>query len=221
MMTTLVIHSREPFLVKGLESILRQVGGFQVVPSCSTLAALREDIERSQPGMVLLEPGPEVTFTFLSEMKQTSQCKIVLWVNSITSELALQAMALGVRGILRKTLSPKLQVECLQRVQAGDVWFEKALLHGYDSEEHLALTRREGQILDLLSQGLKNREIATHLTVSEGTVKVYLTKLFQKVGARDRFELALYGLRNSLGRPFAAEDTPPTAEEVKAQTCSP
>ena len=46
------------------------------------------------------------------------------------------------------------------------------------------------------SQGLKNKEIATALTISEGTVKVYLSRLFQKLGVKDRFELALYGLKN-------------------------
>jgi hypothetical protein len=51
-------------------------------------------------------------------------------------------------------------------------------------------------LVTLLSQGLKNKEIATVLCVSENTVKVYLSRLFQKVGVKDRFELALYGLRN-------------------------
>jgi DNA-binding CsgD family transcriptional regulator len=60
----------------------------------------------------------------------------------------------------------------------------------------VALTKRESQLVSLLSQGLKNKEIATTLTISEGTVKVYLSRLFQKVGVKDRFELALYGLRN-------------------------
>jgi predicted transcriptional regulator len=51
-------------------------------------------------------------------------------------------------------------------------------------------------LLGLLVQGLKNREIAAEMGISEGTVKAYLTTLFEKVGARDRFELALYGLKN-------------------------
>ena len=59
-----------------------------------------------------------------------------------------------------------------------------------------SLTRREGQLVTLLSQGLKNKEIATALSISEGTVKVYLSRLFQKLGVKDRFELALYGLKN-------------------------
>src|SRR5437016_4117155 len=110
MTTQLLIHSREPFLVKGLESVLRQTGGFQAKP-CATLAALREEMGRGNPDVVLLEPGAEVTFAVLAEMRQASPCKIVFWVNSISPELAIQAMTLGMRGILRKNLSPKLQVE--------------------------------------------------------------------------------------------------------------
>jgi DNA-binding CsgD family transcriptional regulator len=60
----------------------------------------------------------------------------------------------------------------------------------------VSLTQREGQLVTLLSQGLKNKEIATTLMISEGTVKVYLSRLFQKVGVKDRFELALFGLKN-------------------------
>jgi DNA-binding CsgD family transcriptional regulator len=103
---------------------------------------------------------------------------------------------LGVRGILRKTLPTDLQVKCLQKVQAGELWFEKALTDSFLCARRVALTQREGQLVSLLSQGLKNKEIATTLMISEGTVKVYLSRLFQKVGVKDRFELALFGLKN-------------------------
>ena len=100
------------------------------------------------------------------------------------------------RGILRKTLPTELQVKCLQKVQAGELWFEKALTDSFLCARRVALTQREGQLVSLLSQGLKNKEIATTLMISEGTVKVYLSRLFQKVGVKDRFELALFGLKN-------------------------
>src|SRR5215471_19035752 len=128
MTTQLLVHSREHFLVKGLEAILRQTGGFQVRVSGGTLAALREEMARGNLDVVLLERGPEITFAALSEMKQISPCKLVLWVNSLSTELAVQARSLGFGGILRKTLSPRVQVECLQRVAAGEYWFEKALV---------------------------------------------------------------------------------------------
>jgi DNA-binding CsgD family transcriptional regulator len=87
-------------------------------------------------------------------------------------------------------------VKCLQKVQAGELWFEKALTDSFLCARRVALTQREGQLVSLLSQGLKNKEIATTLMISEGTVKVYLSRLFQKVGVKDRFELALFGLKN-------------------------
>jgi DNA-binding CsgD family transcriptional regulator len=62
------------------------------------------------------------------------------------------------------------------------------------------LSKRQSELVGLLTQGLKNKEIASALGISEGTVKAYLTTLYEKVGARDRFELALFGLKNLGGR---------------------
>ena len=123
-------------------------------------------------------------------------------------ELALQAMSLGVRGILRKTLPTETLLRCLTRVNEGELWFEKSLTDSIMSARRYSLTRREGQLVSLLSQGLKNKEIATALTISEGTVKVYLSRLFQKLGVKDRFELALYGLKNLTPGGGALETTP-------------
>jgi len=176
---------------------LRQVEGFELLPICSSVAGVMDQVGRGVPDLVLLDLTQEVTFAVLSDMKHAMMsCKIVLWVNSISTELAFQAMGLGVRGILRKTLPTDLQVKCLQKVQAGELWFEKALTDSFLCARRVALTQREGQLVSLLSQGLKNKEIATTLMISEGTVKVYLSRLFQKVGVKDRFELALFGLKN-------------------------
>ena len=214
-MTTVLVHSKEPFLVKGLEAVLRQHGGFGMLPACSTLDGLRMEMVRHKPDVVLLELSPEVTFAALSEMKQSSSSRIVLWVNSISPDLAFQAMGLGIRGILRKTLPPTLQVQCLEKVRDGEIWFEKTLIGTFGSTVQAPLTQRESQILILLSQGLKNKEIADHLTMAEGTVKVYLSRLFQKVGARDRFELALFGLRSAP----APNEMNPSDPEVTQHAC--
>ena len=196
-MTRILLYSDEPILAKGLESVLRQVEGFDLLPTCGTVASLLEQLGQGAPDLVLMDLTPEITFAVLSEMKHAMvNSKIVLWVNSISTELAFQAMGLGVRGILRKTLPTDLQVKCLLKVQAGELWFEKALTDSFLCARRVALTQREGQLVSLLSQGLKNKEIATTLMISEGTVKVYLSRLFQKVGVKDRFELALFGLKN-------------------------
>src|SRR5207253_4649867 len=87
-------------------------------------------------------------------------------------------------------------LRCLTCVEDGELWFEKALTDTLMSTRRYALTRREGQLVALLSQGLKNKEIATAMSISEGSVKVYLSRLFQKLQVKDRFELALFGLKN-------------------------
>jgi two-component system response regulator DesR len=177
--------------------MLRQVEEFELLPTSVSVSSLMEQMAQSSPDLILMDLTPEITFAVLSDMKHAmSTSKIVLWVNSISTELAFQAMGLGVRGILRKTLPTDLQVKCLQKVQGGELWFEKALTDSFLCARRVALTQREGQLVSLLSQGLKNKEIATTLMISEGTVKVYLSRLFQKVGVKDRFELALFGLKN-------------------------
>src|SRR6202012_699960 len=66
-----------------------------------------------------------------------------------------------------------------------------------DHSRTVTLTRRESQLVTLLTQGLKNKEIATCIGISEGTVRIYLSKLFAKIGARDCFEVAVFGLMNA------------------------
>ena len=158
----------------------------------------------------------EITFAVLSDMKHAMNgSRIVLWVNSISTELAFQAMGLGVRGILRKTLPTDLQVKCLQKVQAGELWFEKALTDSFLCARRVALTQREGQLVSLLSQGLKNKEIATTLMISEGTVKVYLSRLFQKVGVKDRFRAGAVRPEESHHRPTARRRKGPTSRRQR------
>src|SRR5579864_1606391 len=196
-MTRIVLYSDQPILAQGLRSVLTNAAGYELHSVATTMSALMETMAAQQPDIVLMDLTSEVTFGALSEMKRAmANSKIVLWVHTISRELAFQAMGLGVRGILRKTLPTDLLTKCLEKVQEGELWFEKALTDSILSAKRIALTQREGQLVCLLSQGLKNKEIATALLISEGTVKVYLSRLFQKLGVKDRFELALYGLKN-------------------------
>ena len=196
-MTRIVLYSDQPILAQGLRSVLAGAPGYELHSVAITMPALMEIMATQQPDIVLMDLTSEVTFGALSEMKRAmANTKIVLWVHTISTELAFQAMGLGVRGILRKTLPTDLLTKCLEKVQEGELWFEKALTDSFFSAKRIALTQREGQLVSLLSQGLKNKEIATALLISEGTVKVYLSRLFQKLGVKDRFELALYGLKN-------------------------
>ncbi len=196
-MASVLLCSDEPVLAEGLARTLSGSEALEMVSYCPGMDGLKAQMETLQPDLLLVDLTAGITFGVLSGLHEAvSQAKIVLWVHSISTELALQAMSLGVRGILRKTLSTDTLLRCLMRVNEGELWFEKALTDSIMSARRYSLTRREGQLVSLLSQGLKNKEIATALNISEGTVKVYLSRLFQKLGVKDRFELALYGLKN-------------------------
>ena len=100
---------------------------------------------------------------------------------------------------MRRSLSLELQVRCLEKVGAGELWVEKTLIASLLSTKRFVLSPRERQLTTLLAQGLKNKELGYRLGLSEGMVKLYLSRLFQKVGVSDRFELALYAIQHLLG----------------------
>ena len=210
---SILVHSNDPSLVRRLEALVRQVGEFGILESSGTIAGIGDAIKTCSPEIALLDLGPELTLEPLCAIARANHCKLILWGSYFSPEFALEAMANGVRGILRTSRSPTVHLECLRKVSAGEVWFERILFNPVRLAGHPALNGREQQILGLLSQGLKNSEIAMSLAVSEGTVKFYLARLFQKFGAKDRFELALYGLKNSAGGQW-------TTGPVSEQTCA-
>jgi len=197
-MARVLLFTDEPVLAQGFAAVLSSASGFDYAAVCQSPSELMERVVSSgPPDVLLIDLTPDVTFGLLTQLRrELPLCRIVLWVRCISTELAYQAMELGIRGILRKALPAELLVKCLTKVSEGELWFDKGLTASFFSAKMIALTKRESQLVSLLSQGLKNKEIAATLSISEGTVKVYLSRLFQKVGVKDRFELALYGLRN-------------------------
>ena len=190
-----VLFSDEAVLRKGLKCLVS--GLTDVEFSCFDLTSTITAVTQTQPDIVLLDHCSESNIGIVPEIQAAApNCRIVLWVRDISTEVAWQAVELGVRGILKKTADLNLLLSCVRTIHKGEVWLERALSAAILTLKSVRLTRRESQLVILLAQGLKNKEIATALDISEGTVKVYISRLFEKVGAKDRLELALYGLRN-------------------------
>jgi DNA-binding NarL/FixJ family response regulator len=197
MVANIIIYSDQPILTAGIKSLINGDPRFTLCASCSTVPALQEHLASESPDLALLDLTPEVTRAGLQELQNLApECKLVLWANSISADFALDALTTGVRGILRKTLSVDAHLQCLHRVLAGNLWFEKTLTDSLRSARRVSLSRRESQLVTLLSRGLKNKEISRELGITEGTVKVYLSHLFQKSGTKDRFDLAIHGLKH-------------------------
>jgi DNA-binding NarL/FixJ family response regulator len=123
------------------------------------------------------------------------------------NELA-EAVRLGVRGLVLKEMSPRLLIQCVRQVHGGELWLEKRsvsaalerLLRDEASRNDAArlLTPRELDIVKLVAIGMRNSEIAERLFISEGTVKVHLHNIYQKIGVDSRTRLARYAQTNRL-----------------------
>src|SRR5262249_39166886 len=86
-------------------------------------------------------------------------------------------------------------ISALQQVAEGKMFFEQSLVSDFLEARTVDLTPRESQLVPLVAKGLKNREIALALELSESTVRIYLSALFRKLGVRDRHELAIYAMK--------------------------
>jgi DNA-binding NarL/FixJ family response regulator len=196
-MASILCYSDQPILALGLRQILSSAPDLELFDCCTTRDQLMDCLATRQPDLLFLDLTPDFTLEFLTTVHKTVRhAKIVLWVHFISTEMALQAMGVGVRGIISKTLTPDVVTTSLRKIHEGELWFEKALTDSILTARRYTLTRREGQIVTLVAQGLKNKELGIALNISEGTVKVYLSRLFKKLGLKDRFELALFGLKN-------------------------
>ncbi len=202
-MIRILLYSDMPIVAAGLSSVLAGAEEFELRQFSGSLAELRNAARALDPRILVLDLTADFPAGILAELDRSLiERNVVLWVYEISAEQALHAMSVGVRGILRSTLGPELVMRCFDRVQRGELWYEKALVDGYTEARKAGLTGRETQLIRLLGMGLKNKEIAGSLDITEGTVKVYLSRLFQKLGVKDRFELALYGLKNPAAGAF-------------------
>lgn len=191
------LFTEQPVLCQGMKSILAPDPFLEFAGCLGHVDGLPDMLETLKPDIVVIDWSPN-----LSWQRLTSVCsalpsrKVVLLARNIAPELAFQAREAGVSAVLDTHCRPSILTDALQRVALGECVFDASVEDNLRTSRTIRLTPREGQLIMLLSQGLKNKEIATCLNISEGTVKVYLSKLFQKVGAKDRFELALFGLKN-------------------------
>lgn len=132
---------------------------------------------------------------------------IVILLERSTRKSVLEAFRAGAQGVFCRTGSPKLLRKCILCVHAGHVWansnelrflldslYEVRFRPLVDANGLKLLSKREEDVLSCAVDGLKNREIAEHLHLSEHTIKNYMFRIFDKLGVSSRVEMILYAL---------------------------
>jgi len=191
--------SEQPVLLRGFEQALAG-SGLEVAASCPPSEFAPTIREHGDPDLVLVDITGGLTFLNLREMHECAPvCAMVLWADTLPLELVFKTLELGVRGIVQRSSRPEQFVDALRRVASGELQI------GFGSPRDMSqprrrksLTPREHEIVTLLRQGLRNKQIATAMSITEGTVKIYLFRLFHKLGVRNRFELARCGILDQL-----------------------
>ena len=194
-MLTVVICTDQPVLEIGLRKVLESAADLTVAECCRTFPDVQRIAASRQPNLLIYGLRPDAN-SLAALRAAAPNTAIVLWGAEFPTDLAHHAVELGVRSFLSSTSEPDTVRDCLRVSAGGEMWMERSLSISMLHSRPPRLSKRQTELVRMLTQGLRNKEIAARLGISEGTVKSYLTVLFEKVGAKDRFELALFGLKN-------------------------
>ncbi len=202
---SLVLADDHPLVLDGLEGLFGQEPDFEVLARCRDGEEALRAVRELKPDVLILDirmpkmDGLELVRAMRGEGLMT---RVVLLTAALDDDALLDAVRLGVKGIVLKEMAPQLLVQCARTVHAGEQWLEKRsvsqalerFLAREAEERRIAelLTPREIEIVRQVAQGQRNKEIARELSISEGTVKVHVHHIYQKLCVNSRVELATY-----------------------------
>jgi DNA-binding NarL/FixJ family response regulator len=207
----IAIADDHALVLHGFKRLLDGESDFEVVACCrngeEALAAVRAGgidvllLDIRMPGM----GGIDVVRALSAD---AASCRVVLLTAAISDAETYEALRLGTRGIVLKESDPDTLLDCIRRVASGEQWVDREALppgigswtaqRTRDGHINRVLTARELQIVRMIAQGLRNRAIAERLAISEGTVKIHLHNVYEKLGLDGRLELVLHAQKQGL-----------------------
>ena len=214
----IVIADDHPIVRDGLKKLLLLEDDFEVVGEAEDGREVIDKVQELDPDVLLLDLRmPNLDgLSALQALQQTNKrTRIIVLTASEDKNEFVQAMKLGCSGIVLKQTAPDLIVKSIRKVHAGEIWLDShttaAVMRQFQTgpeaggsagggkgRERSPLSAREREIVALVAQGYKNKEMAEKMFISEQTVKNHLHNIFDKLGVSDRLELALYAIHKGL-----------------------
>ena len=218
---SVVIADRHPFVLCGLKSVLDAEGEFKVVATCRDQTTCIEAIRDLSPELALLDMslpparGLPVLAAISSERFRT---RVVFLSASLETSAVVTAIAGGAYGVIPRDATAQLLVRCVRKVASGQkllpiASWDPELRNGHEHRSShgsgtlsAVLSERERQIMDLVSEGLSNKEVGRQLKLANGTIKVHLHRVYQKLAIHNRTVLAVLakGDLDGVGSPHDA-----------------
>jgi two-component system, NarL family, nitrate/nitrite response regulator NarL len=216
-MIRVVLADDHPIVRDGLRKLLTLEDDIEVVGEASDGREVVHVVQETQPDVVILDlrmPHMDGLAALQALQQIEKKARVIVLTASEDKNEFVQAMKLGCSGIVLKQTAPELIVKSIRKVFAGEIWLDShttaAVMRQFASpadvmsgggakgRERSPLSQREREIVSLVAQGYKNREMAEKMFISEQTVKNHLHNIFDKLGVSDRLELALYAIHKGL-----------------------
>jgi two-component system, NarL family, nitrate/nitrite response regulator NarL len=198
---TVAVCDTQPITAEGVRNLLAGSAELEFQESLDSLAAASTMVKSRPTDIVVLDKGfgMRSVLDWIHDLKLTDATPmVVVWGVSMTEAEALRLLQAGAKGIVRKVTDLASLMTCLRTVAGGRSWMEDCVFRDAMRTERYPrseLTPREQQVLELVEQGFKNKEIALELGIRPGTVKIHLKHIFEKTGVRGRYGLAISGLK--------------------------
>jgi DNA-binding NarL/FixJ family response regulator len=202
----------------GLSLVIKERPGLVVVGEASNREEALALAQREQPNIILLDLdlGESSGLDLLPLLfGVVPEARVLILTGLRDLESHRQAVRAGAMGIVLKDKAVEVIIKAVERVSEGEVWLDPrltaSLLSDFtrpnrpakpdpEAEKIRALSKREREVVELIGKGLKNKEMAERLFISEITVRHHLTSIFEKLGVSDRIELMLYAYRHGLAK---------------------
>jgi DNA-binding NarL/FixJ family response regulator len=217
----IVVADDHPIFRDGLCRLLALEPDFEVVAQAQDGRQVLEVLQEHEPDILLLDlkmPGLDGLATLQKLQNSKLKTRVIVLTASEDKNEFIQAMKLGTSGIVLKQSATELLIKSIRKVNSGEIWLDshttaavmRQFATGADDvpagapmpagreRERSLLSQREREIVALVAQGFKNKEMAEKMFISEQTVKNHLHNIFDKLGVSDRLELALYAIHNNL-----------------------
>ena len=199
----------------GLRLLIESRPGMVVVGEAANHNDALAIAAREQPDIILLDLdlGAEKGLDILPGLLAAAgQARVLILTGVRNVEDHRQAIRQGAMGLVLKEQAPETLLKAIEKVHAGEVWLDRAILASVLSEMVLggarpanaeatrisALTEREREVIALIGEGLKNKQIGDRLSISETTVRHHLTSIFAKLGVESRLEMLIFAHRHGL-----------------------
>jgi DNA-binding NarL/FixJ family response regulator len=191
--------------------------GTRVVAMARSRAEALELIGREKIDIVILdlELGRHSALSFIPQLREAAkEARILVLTGARDSETHQKAAQLGAMGVVLKEDAADLLLKAIEKVYNGEAWLDRLTLgnllwqissQSKDSIDPRAqkissLTDREREVIALIAEGLKNKQIAERLFISPTTVTHHLSSIYSKLGVSDRLELVIYAFANRLAK---------------------